>query len=178
MTLIIRFLMFFSKLINRYTVVILLLLRLWPLWHGWIHVTSLDLMVFLSLFFRNALLSSLRFYPGSSESVSQNLVFLLYGNPRLLFLSKNCGDRSNPGNYRPISLLPINSKVFESLINDSLVKYLDSNRLFSDSQYSFRTGRSTIDLLTVISERVYCALNVSGQARVVARDISKAFDRV
>ncbi|CAI9735156.1 Hypothetical predicted protein [Octopus vulgaris] len=49
----------------------------------------------------------------------------------------NSGDRYNPRNYGPISLLLIISKVFESLINDSLVKYLDSNCLFSDSSIRF-----------------------------------------
>ena len=98
--------------------------------------------------------------------------------PTVVPVFKNCGDRSNPRNYRPISLLPVISKVFESLINDALVIHLDSNRLFSDSQYGFRSGRSTADLLTVISERIYRALNISGEARAVALDISKAFDKV
>ena len=45
---------------------------------------------------------------------------------------KNDGDRSDPGKYRPISLLSIVSKIFESFINDSLIKHLDSTGLFSD----------------------------------------------
>ena len=50
---------------------------------------------------------------------------------------KNDGDRSDPGKYRPISLLSIVSKIFESFINDSLIKHLDSTGLFSDLQYGF-----------------------------------------
>ena len=38
---------------------------------------------------------------------------------------KNDGERSDPGNYRPISLLHIISKIFEYFINDSLIKHLD-----------------------------------------------------
>ena len=64
---------------------------------------------------------------------------------------KNCGDRSNPRNYRPISLLPVMSKIFEAFINNALVNHLESNNLFSDSQYGFRSQRSTADLLTVIT---------------------------
>lgn len=91
---------------------------------------------------------------------------------------KNCGEQSNPKNYRPISLLPIISKIFEALINDKIVYHLESNNLFSDSQYGFRSSRSTADLLTVITDRIYSALNKSGEARAVALDISKAFDKV
>ena len=91
---------------------------------------------------------------------------------------KNQGDRASPLNYRPISLLNIISKVFESLINKSLVSHLESNGLFSDAQYGFRSKRSTADLLTVITERISASLDKKGEARLVALDISKAFDRV
>ena len=90
----------------------------------------------------------------------------------------NSGDRSDPRNYHPISLLLVISKIFEAIINLSLVKHIESLGLFSDAQYGFRSGRSTADLLTVITERVNCALDNSGQARAVALDISKAFDKV
>lgn len=91
---------------------------------------------------------------------------------------KNTGDQSNPRNYRPISLLPVISKIFEAVLNDALVHHMESNNLFSDSQYGFRSNRSTADLLTVITDRIYTALNKSGEARAVALDISKAFDKV
>ena len=60
------------------------------------------------------------------------------------------GVRSDPGKYRPISLLPIIRKIFESSMNDSLTKHLDITGLFSALQYGFR---STVDILTVLSER-------------------------
>lgn len=91
---------------------------------------------------------------------------------------KNSGERSDPRNYRPISLLPVISKVFESIINVALVRLLDSSGLFSDFQYGFRASRSTADILTVISEHFYRALNSCGEARTIALDISKAFDKV
>ena len=42
------------------------------------------------------------------------------------------------------------------------------NDPFSDSQYGFHAGRSTADVLTVISDRVYHALDISGEARAIA----------
>ena len=38
---------------------------------------------------------------------------------------KNDGNRSDPGKYHPISILPIISKPFSSIINDSLTKHLE-----------------------------------------------------
>ena len=58
------------------------------------------------------------------------------------------------------------------------MSHLEENGLFSDSQYGFRSSRSTADLLTVITERVNRALDKQGETRLVALDISKAFDRV
>ena len=98
--------------------------------------------------------------------------------PSVVPVFKNNGERSNAGDYRPISLLPVVSKVFEILINSSIIKHLDSNGLLSDHQYGFRSSRSTADLLTVITERIHQTLDSSGESRAIALDISKAFDRV
>ena len=49
---------------------------------------------------------------------------------------------------------------------------------FSNSQYGFRSSQSTVDLLTVVSDRNVRAFNRSGAGRSVALDISKTFDRV
>ena len=99
-------------------------------------------------------------------------------SPSVIPVFKNSGERSDPRNYRPISLLPVISKVFESILNSSVVHHLESLELFSDHQYGFRSSRSTADLLTVITERIHRVLDVSGEARAVALDISKAFDKV
>ena len=70
------------------------------------------------------------------------------------------------------------SKVFEKLVNDRIVAHLEKCELFSDFQYGFRSSRSTVDLLTVVSDRIARAFNRSGATRAVALDISKTFDRV
>ena len=92
---------------------------------------------------------------------------------------KNVGERSTVKNYCcPVSLLSVVSKVFEKLVNNRIVDHLEKCGIFSDFQYGFRSSRSTADLLTVVSNRIARAFNRSGAARAVARDISKAFDRV
>ena len=91
---------------------------------------------------------------------------------------KNIGKRSTAKNYRPVSLLSVVSKVFEKLVNNRIVDHLEICCLFSDFQYGFRSFRSTVDLLTVVSDRIARAFSRSGATRAVALDISKAFDRV
>ena len=69
------------------------------------------------------------------------------------------------------------SKVFEKLVNDSIVDHLRKCGLFSDFQYAFRSSRSNADL-TVVSDRIARAFNRSRAPRAVALDISKAFVKV
>ena len=53
---------------------------------------------------------------------------------------KNVGERSTAKNYRPVSLLSVVSKVFEKLVNNRIVDYLEKPGLFSDLQYVFRSS--------------------------------------
>ena len=77
-----------------------------------------------------------------------------------------------------VSLLSVVSKVFEKLVNNRIVDHLEKCGLFSDSQYGFRSSRSTAEFLTVVSERIARAFNMSEATRAVALDISKPFDMV
>ena len=70
------------------------------------------------------------------------------------------------------------SKIFEKLANNGIVDHLEKCGLFPDFQYGLRSSRSTADLLTVLSDRIGRTFNRFGATRAVARDISKAFDRV
>ena len=91
---------------------------------------------------------------------------------------KNVGEKSTAKYYRPDSLLPVVSKVFEKLVNNRIVDHLKKCGLYSDLQYGFRSSRSTADLLTVVSDRTVRPFNRSGTTQAVALDISRAFDRV
>ena len=75
---------------------------------------------------------------------------------------KNVGERSTSKNYHPVSLLSVVSKVFDKLVNNMIVDYLEKCGLFSDFQYGFRSFQSTADLLTVVSDRLPRAFNRSG----------------
>ena len=53
------------------------------------------------------------------------------------------GDPTLLTNYRPISLLPSLSKIFEKVINQQLYAYFENSNLFFKGQYGFRKGHST-----------------------------------
>ena len=67
----------------------------------------------------------------------------LEGKIRPIF--KNKGDQSDPENYRPITVLSYLSKVFTSVLNNRLTKFLDSTGGLNENQAGFRKGYSTID---------------------------------
>ena len=85
------------------------------------------------------------------------------------------GDKSQLSNSRPTSLISVVGKVFECLLNQSLLEYLESNNRLSDAQYGFR-HRSTGDLLSLLTGHLSFVLEKRGETFVVALDISKAFD--
>ena len=82
---------------------------------------------------------------------------------------KKDGERSDLGKCHPISLLPI--------LVRSLTKHLDITGHFSDLQYGLCTFRSTADILTVLSKRIYNSLHEGGETRAITLDISKAFNK-
>ena len=57
--------------------------------------------------------------------------------------------------YRPISPLPICSKIFEKIILDQMYEFLNSNNLISQNQSGFRPGDSTINQLLSITTEIY-----------------------
>ena len=65
------------------------------------------------------------------------------------------GDKEEPSNFRPISLLPVLSKILEKVISFQLIDYLESNKLINDEQYAYRRKMSTEDALMSITEDLY-----------------------
>ena len=64
--------------------------------------------------------------------------------------------------FKTVSLLSVVSKVFEKLVNNTVVDHLEKCGLFFDLQYGFRSSRSTADLLRVVSDRIARAFNRPG----------------
>ena len=86
------------------------------------------------------------------------------------------GDPTNPSNYRPISLLPVLSKVFEKVINKQMTEKLDELHLIDDNQYGFRSSHSTEDAVTKFIDEIEKAKTINKHVISIHIDVSKAFD--
>lgn len=113
-----------------------------------------------------------------------NLIFST-GNVPKIWLSgnilpfyKNKGEKNDPKNYRPITILSCLGKLFTSIINNRLCSFLETFLLLNENQFGFRKGYSTtdsiyvlhllFDLLKMKKKKLYCAFI----------DFAKAFDTV
>ena len=89
---------------------------------------------------------------------------------------KNKGDKHTFGNYRPVALLPIFSKIMERLIYNKVFDFLVRYEILFESQYGFRSGHNTthatLDFVNVIED----AIEANNYAIGVFCDLSKAFD--
>ena len=88
------------------------------------------------------------------------------------------GKRSDPGNYRPVSLTSVPCKRCESLVKDAIVDHMTINNLFSIKQYGFIIGRSTTLQLLKVLESWVNTLDEGGVIDDINLDFMKAFDKV
>ena len=88
------------------------------------------------------------------------------------------GDKNNIKNYRPIALLNNISKIFEKVINDRLMTFLEREKLLSDFQSGFRQGKSTIRAVYQALYKVIESMNNGKPTVAMYLDLSKAFDSV
>ena len=91
---------------------------------------------------------------------------------------KSGKDPRSPGSYRPVSILPALSKILETVVKDSLLKWLDDHNLLPDSQSGFRPNRSAAMAL-ICSQADWMAAKSRGEAvAILAFDLSAAFDTI
>lgn len=88
------------------------------------------------------------------------------------------GDSAVPGNYRPVSLLPIVSRILEHFVKLQLVEFLQRNNLYPPTQFAYRKLHSTEDALVSAVNRWIIAKSERMYTGVAMIDMSKAFDRV
>ena len=90
------------------------------------------------------------------------------------------GDKKIVSNYRPISLLPVCSKIFEKLVFNHVYDYLKRNNLLTVNQSGFRPGDSTTNQLLFLVNEIHEAFENPKclEIRAVFLDISKPFDKV
>jgi hypothetical protein len=87
-------------------------------------------------------------------------------------------EKTNPANYRPISLLPIIAKIFDTLINNQMMLHLTTNNIISPTQYAFRPNSSTTLALQTILNKIHKHKSQRNPLLAIYVDLSKAYDTI
>ena len=120
-------------------------------------------------------------YIASHLSIIINNSFIAGCVPENLKIAKvhpiyKSGDKSNICNYRPISVLPSFSKVYEKLVYNRLMNYLEKHSILNSCQFGFRSNRSTAMAVLEMTDKISEAIDNNHFSIGVFIDLSKAFD--
>ena len=101
--------------------------------------------------------------------------------PEKMKIAKVCpilksGPNNEFCNYRPISVLPSFSKIYEKIISKRLLSFIELHNIFSPSQYGFRKKHSTYMAIMKFHEKVTKAIDKNEFCFEIFIDLSKAFD--
>ena len=91
---------------------------------------------------------------------------------------KRSGPKTCKTSYRPISILPTLSKVFESVMHDRLLKHCLENDIISEKQAAYLKGDSTVSQLLYIVHNIRQNWTNKKVTQGLFLDVSAAFDKV
>ena len=97
---------------------------------------------------------------------------------KILMVHKPGKPLEDPKSYRPISLLPVASKVYESLLLLRLLPIIKEKKLIPDHQFGFRQKHGTIDQVHRLVSKIHNTFEGKEYCAAAFLDISQAFDRV
>ena len=101
--------------------------------------------------------------------------------PEKMKIAKVCpifksGNKGEVTNYRPISILTNFSKIFEKIIANRLISFIDKHKIISSAQFGFRKKHSTYMALMKLYDKVSQAIDNNEFCIGIFIDLSKAFD--
>lgn len=79
-------------------------------------------------------------------------------------------------NFRGVSIINTFSKIKEKLVYNRLLTFLEDNQFFDCKQYGFRSGRSTVQAVMELTNRISKALASGRMALAILLDVRKCFD--
>jgi len=85
----------------------------------------------------------------------------------------NKGDTANPGNYCPISLTSVCSKVMEHIVHSGIIKHLEQHDILSDQQHGFPKNRSCGTQLILTVNDLARSVNNLSQIKASLLDFSE-----
>jgi len=109
--------------------------------------------------------------------LTQNRVPDLWKKANVLPLHKK-DSKDECNNYRPVSILPIASKILERIVFKHVYNFFFEQKLLTSHQSGFKPNDSTVNQLAYLYHTFCEALDKKMDVRMIFCDISKAFDRV
>lgn len=103
---------------------------------------------------------------------------ILWKYSTIILILKPKKPPDSPTSYRPISLLPVLSKVFEKLLLKRILPIVDTAKILPNSQFGFRNSHSTIQQVHRLVDKISYALEEKLYCTGAFLDVSQAFDRV
>ena len=91
---------------------------------------------------------------------------------------KGKGLPENPGNYRPVALLSVLSRVTEKLVLKQMFSHIDKHKILTNCQHAFRPKHSTQTALLEVTDYIWMAMDKQMLTTNILLDLSKAFDKV
>ena len=88
------------------------------------------------------------------------------------------GSKTDPKNYRPVSLLPLVSKVIEKVIHNQTEIFLNKNKILYKYQSGFRKSFSTNSCLTLSTDKINKGFQSRKYTGLILIDLQKAFDTI
>ena len=89
---------------------------------------------------------------------------------------KRNGSKSDPGNYRPISVIPTIAKIFEKYVKTQIISCFQSNNLLSPCQSAYVKNNSTQTALHTLVDTCYKNIDNGDINLITMIDLSKGFD--
>ena len=96
----------------------------------------------------------------------------------ITLIRKSGSANSCPSDYRPITITPVLSEVFERLLAKRLNNFAEKRNLFPNLQFGFCKGLGTCDALLTITNFFHKSLDCGCEVHMVGLEFSAAFDRV
>ena len=122
-------------------------------------IVALFLQVFIDFSFKNGI------FPDNCKTAK---IFPLHKK----------GDVNNPSNFRPISILSCFSKIYEQVLYNRLVKFLDKHNVITPTQYGFQKGISTTHAILDIVTNAFDNIHRKKLSGLIFLNLQKAFDTV
>ena len=113
-----------------------------------------------------------------NASITQSTFPVEWKKSNICAIWKNKGSKSEPSNYRPISIIPILGRTLEKVVAKQLSNYCDIQKIIPAEQYGFRKNSSCESALLSATDKWINQIDSGKLVGALLIDLTKAFDSV